>query len=232
MKKNRFMINKPLNKFLILSFFLPLTLVGQGKSTDTTFLNKKAIQAWHEKVLSAPLADSLHSLDKYVFHTNMGQFEVQIFPHLAPQTCQFFHRFVVTGFYNQTHIHRVVKNYLIQGGDILTRDSNPSNDGQGGLQYNIPAELNSLQHTAGILALARGKGLNQGTSQFFILLKDAPELDGQYTGFGRVSKGMQVLKKISHVPVTYASNQEKSRPINSVLITQVEYIPYKAANKK
>ncbi len=188
--------------------------------------NIKSAQDWHEYIQTIPLAKKLHSLDRYVFDTNVGSFEIQIFPHIAPQTCQFFHRFAVSGFYNNTQIHRVVKQYLIQGGDILTKDLDPSNDGLGGLEYSIPAEWNYLRHTSGIVSLARAKGSHQGSSQFFIILNDAPELDGQYTVFGRVSKGMDVLQKIGDVPVTYSSNQEKSRPINPIVITRIRYIPY------
>jgi peptidylprolyl isomerase len=109
---------------------------------------------------------------------------------------------------------------MIQGGDILSRDTDPRNDGMGDPGYTVPAEFSNLQHVRGVLSMARkGYNVNTAGSQFFICLAPAPHLDGQYTIFGRVAEGMDVVDKI-----IAANNSGKENPDNPVIMNKVKVV--------
>ena len=145
-----------------------------------------------------------------VFTTNMGTFEVQLATDLAPNTCANFISLAEKGFYNNLIFHRVIADFMIQGGD-------PNGDGTGGPGYEIKDEFHpALRHdAAGVLSMAN-RGPNTGGSQFFITVRPTSWLDGHHAVFGKVSKGMEVVYKIALVPTNY-----QDKPIKPVVIEKI-----------
>ena len=157
-----------------------------------------------------------------VMDTNYGTFYLEFFPKDAPNHVRNFKKLARSGFYSGTKFHRVIKGFMIQGGDPLTKDSNPSNDGMGNPGYTVNDEFNSRPHLKGTLSMANTGSPNSAGSQFFICLDAKPYLDGRYTVFGRVIKGMDVVEKIGNVPVT---GPEPSTPVEPVVLKKVTIIP-------
>jgi cyclophilin family peptidyl-prolyl cis-trans isomerase len=132
-----------------------------------------------------------------VIETNKGTIVFQMFPHKAPKTVNNFIKLANKGFYDGIKWHRVEPGFVIQGGDPLSKDDNPANDGLGGPGYEIKAEINDVPHTKGVVAMAHNaKSIDSAGSQFYITLADTPHLDGGYTVFGKVSEGMDVVESI------------------------------------
>lgn len=162
-----------------------------------------------------------------VLETSMGDIVVKFFPEIAPKHCRSFKRLAVSGFLNCTYFHRIIKGFVIQGGDILTRDDSPNNDGTGGPGYTVPAEFNDTSHDLGILSMARSSDPNSAGSQFFICLsrEKTKALDGNYTVFGRVVKGLDVVQKIGNVAVeANPMTGEPSFPVEHVYLYRVYMI--------
>lgn len=118
-----------------------------------------------------------------------GMVVIELFPDKAPKHVEQIKRLVRSGFYDGLTFHRVIDGFMAQGGD-------PKGDGTGGSGKKIPAEFSKVPHKRGILSMARAQDPNSADSQFFIVLKDSPFLDGQYTVFGRVISGMEFVDKI------------------------------------
>ncbi|MFD1885735.1 peptidylprolyl isomerase [Paenibacillus wenxiniae] len=125
--------------------------------------------------------------------------ELELYPKAAPNTVNNFISLVKKGFYDGLTFHRVIPGFMIQGGD-------PNGNGSGGPGYSIPGEFNEnnvqndLKHTRGVLSMARAGDPNSGGSQFFIMVADAPQLDGKYAAFGKVISGMDEVDKIVNLP--------------------------------
>lgn len=133
--------------------------------------------------------------------TKFGEMEAVLFPDLAPKHVESFLKLAKSGFYNGTIFHRIIPGFMIQGGDPLTKDpANRSRYGTGGPGYTVPAEFNRVVHEKGILSAARTADPNSAGSQFFLMVDKAPHLDGQYTVFGEVVKGLDVLDTIVSQP--------------------------------
>ena len=148
-------------------------------------LSEYEIDMIREKALNfnpEPISDS----DIIIFKTTLGTFEARFFSDKAPNHCLNFKKLANSGFYDQTTFHRVMPNFMIQGGDILSRDTDSRNDGLGGPGWTIDAEFNDIKHVKGILSMARGRDINSAGSQFFICVSAAPHLDGKYTAFGEI----------------------------------------------
>ena len=128
-----------------------------------------------------------------IMETTRGTLVLKLFPQLAPNHCNNFKKLANSGFYDGTRFHRVLPNFMIQGGDILSRDSDRSNDGTGGPGWTVDAEFNETQHKRGILSMARSSDPNSAGSQFFICSADATHLDGEYTAFGEVIENIYVV---------------------------------------
>ncbi|MEQ2814056.1 peptidylprolyl isomerase [Phascolarctobacterium faecium] len=145
-----------------------------------------------------------------VFETSMGDFEVKLATDLAPKTCENFINLAKKGFYNGVTFHRVIDNFMIQGGD-------PTGTGTGGPGYTIKDEFSSkLTHEgAGVLSMANA-GPNTGGSQFFITLRACPWLDGKHAVFGKVTKGMNVVYKIGK-----AKTDGNDKPLEPVTIKNI-----------
>ena len=141
--------------------------------------------------------------DTIIIETTKGMMKLQYFTDIAPEHCLNFKKLANSGFYDNTTFHRVIKDFMIQGGDILSRDSDRENDGTGSPGWKINVEFNPVKHDRGILSMARGPSPNSAGSQFFICLKDAHWLDGNYTAFGKVIENIQVIDFIADTPTDY-----------------------------
>lgn len=141
--------------------------------------------------------------------------ELELYPETAPESVANFVSLVKKGFYNGKTFHRVIEGFMIQGGC-------PKGNGTGGPGYNIKGEFaangvkNDLRHTRGTLSMARSMMPNSAGSQFFIMHRDAPHLDGQYAAFGRVTSGMEVVDRIASVKTDY-----NDKPATPVVMTEV-----------
>ena len=123
------------------------------------------------------------SNDIAILETSKGIIKIKFFDDIAPNHVLNFKKLCNSGFYDKTGFHRVIKDFMIQGGDILSRDSNRENDGTGSPGWTVKSEFSSLKHKRGIVSMARSNDPNSAGSQFFICVKDAPWLDGKYTVF-------------------------------------------------
>ena len=133
--------------------------------------------------------------------TSLGTIRVELFTDLMPKTAGNFIKLAKSGYYNGTIFHRVIPGFMIQGGDPNTKDpKKPETYGAGGPSEKLKAEFNDTPHRRGIVSMARTNDPNSAGSQFFIVVKDSNFLDGQYTVFGEVVKGMEVADKIVNLP--------------------------------
>jgi peptidyl-prolyl cis-trans isomerase B (cyclophilin B) len=135
-----------------------------------------------------------------VIETKFGKIEVGLFEGKAPGHVKNFKDLARKGFYDGTIFHRVIPGFMIQGGDPNTKSDDRSNHGMGGPGYSIKAEFNDTPHKRGILSMARSQDPDSAGSQFFVVVKDAAFLDGQYTAFGKVLSGMTVADQIVNAP--------------------------------
>lgn len=131
-----------------------------------------------------------------VLETNKGTIVVKFFPAKAPKTVENFKALAKKKFYDGTKFHRVIPGFMIQGGDPNSKNQDRSDDGMGGAEKNIDAEFNDTHHARGILSMARSQSPDSASSQFFITVDEAPHLDNNYTAFGQVVQGMDVVDKI------------------------------------
>jgi peptidyl-prolyl cis-trans isomerase B (cyclophilin B) len=161
-----------------------------------------------------------------LINTCHGQMVVEFWPDVAPGHVENFKKLARQGFYDGTAFHRVVKGFMIQGGDPLTKDAaNEASWGTGNPGYKIKAEFNDRPHVRGVLSMARSQDPNSAGSQFFICLADARFLDRQYTAFGTVIGGDDVLEAIGSVETTFAGGREKSRPTRRMSVESVQIVP-------
>ena len=160
-----------------------------------------------------------------VLKTTDGEMVVEFWPEVAPKTVENFKKLAREGFYDGTAFHRIMRGFMIQGGDPNTKDpSKESSYGTGGPGYKVPAEFNDRPHLRGVLSMARSADPNSAGSQFFICLGTASSLDHQYTAFGKVIKGLDVLDKIGATPVTRSAAGEPSKPTTRVALESVKVV--------
>ena len=144
-----------------------------------------------------------------------GKMEIELYKNIAPITVDNFVKLVNKGFYNGLTFHRIIKGFMIQGGC-------PLGNGTGGPGYSIKGEFksngvdNPLKHTRGVISMARAMNPDSAGSQFFIMHKDAPHLDGQYAAFGKVVSGIEVVDAIASVPTLF-----NDRPVEKVVINKI-----------
>jgi len=136
------------------------------------------------------------------FDTEAGLIQAELYPEQAPETVRNFLNLVATGSYDTTTFSRVVPGFVIQGGNLTTREGDWTNALAAHARHTIPDEPNKIPHEAGVLSMARPDTPNGATTHFFILLTNAPDLDGLFAAFGRVTKGMDVVERINKAPVT------------------------------
>ena len=161
-----------------------------------------------------------------VFKTSEGEMVAEFWSDVAPNTVENFKKLAKQGFYDGTAFHRIIKGFMAQGGDPLTKDpSKEARWGTGDPGYKIKAEFNKKPHEKGVLSMARSADPDSAGSQFFLCFGKVSQLDGQYTTFGRVIKGDEVLDKLANVPVTSSGSGERSKPVNRVALESVKIVP-------
>ena len=159
-----------------------------------------------------------------VIKTTEGEMVVKFWPDVAPKTVENFKKLARDGFYDGTAFHRIVKGFMIQGGDPLSKKDDPM-VGTGGPGYKIKAEFNDRPHVRGVLSMARSQDPDSAGSQFFICLADARFLDRQYTGFGELIKGDDVLGKIGDTATTRGGGGEQSKPLKRMGVESIKIVP-------
>ena len=160
-----------------------------------------------------------------LINTCHGQMVVEFWSDVAPGHVENFKKLAREGFYDGTAFHRIVKGFMVQGGDPLTKDAkNEARWGTGDPGYKIKAEFNDKAHVRGVLSMARSNDPNSAGSQFFICHGDATFLDRQYTAFGQVIAGDDVLEKLANVPTKSGGGGEKSTPIERVGVESITIV--------
>lgn len=148
---------------------------------------------------------------------NGDMIQAELYPETAPISVNNFISLIQKNFYDGLIFHRVIRGFMIQGGD-------PEGTGMGGPGYSIKGEFayngvkNDLKHTAGVLSMARSMMPNSAGSQFFIMHKDAPHLDGQYAAFGKVIEGMENVNKIAETATDYSDRPLQDQKIKTVTV--------------
>jgi len=155
-----------------------------------------------------------------VIETKFGKIEMEFFEDKAPGHVKNFKDLARKKFYDGTIFHRVMPGFMIQGGDPNTKSDDRSNHGMGGPGYSIKAEFNDTPHKRGILSMARSQDPNSAGSQFFIVVKDAAFLDGNYTAFGKVLSGMTVVDQIVNAPRDRGDNPNERIEMKVKLINR------------
>ena len=148
---------------------------------------------------------------------NGKKIKIELYPDIAPITCENFEKLVKQGFYNGLCFHRVIEGFMIQGGC-------PDGTGMGGPGYSIKGEFamngfeNNLKHTPGVLSMARSMMPDSAGSQIFIMHKTSPHLDGQYAAFGKVTEGLDIVDKIACVETDYYDKPLQEQKIKSITV--------------
>jgi len=148
---------------------------------------------------------------------NGREIKLELYPEHAPITVKNFEKLVNEGFYNGLTFHRIIKGFMIQGGD-------PLGNGMGGAKENIEGEFkrnghnNPIKHERGVISMARAFDPNSASSQFFIMHEDAPHLDGQYAAFGKVVSGMEAVDEIANIPTDYSDRPKIAVRMKKVYI--------------
>ena len=156
--------------------------------------------------------------------TDGSVMKAELYPEIAPNTVNNFISLIKKGFYDGLIFHRVIKGFMLQGGD-------PEGSGMGGPGYTIKGEFshngfaNDLKHTPGVLSMARSMMPNSAGSQFFIMHKTSPHLDGEYAAFGKVTEGMEVVNMIAETETDYSDRPKKEQKIKTMTVETfgVEY---------
>ncbi|MBA3882267.1 MAG: peptidylprolyl isomerase [Chthoniobacterales bacterium] len=185
--------------------------VGNVRSQDTS-----------EKTSMTPSSSPSASANEVaLIKTSEGEMFAELWPDVAPKTVENFKKLARQGFYDGTAFHRVIKGFMIQGGDPLTKDdSKQSRWGTGDPGYKVKAEFNDRPHTRGVLSMARSQDPDSAGSQFFICHGDPRFLDKQYTAFGKLIKGDDVLEKIAITQTT-----TPDRPVKRMNVESVKIVP-------
>jgi peptidyl-prolyl cis-trans isomerase B (cyclophilin B) len=190
----------------------------------TALFLSSTLFATEEKKAESPTMNA--SNEVAVIKTSEGEMVVQFWTDAAPNTIENFKKLAREGFYDGTIFHRIVKGFMIQGGDPNSKDPAKENSyGEGGPSYKIKAEFNDHSHERGVLSMARSSDPDSAGSQFFICLAPVRRLDHQYTTFGKLIKGADVLEKIGDTPVTRNNSGEMSKPTKRVVIESIKIVP-------
>lgn len=173
-----------------------------------------------------------------IIKTSKGEMVIELWADVAPKTVANFKKLAAQGFYDGTIFHRIIKGFMIQGGDPLTKDPAAQDRyGTGGPGYKIDAEFNSRPHVRGVISMARNgdpleasgqpprpQYANSAGSQFFICLDEAPHLNGKYTAFGKLIKGEEVLMRIGDSPTRSNRWGENSVPTERITIDSIKIV--------
>jgi len=180
---------------------------GQNNSGQDEAQNKEQAQ----------LEDLASQFSQATIKTNFGDITVKFYAKESPLTVNVFMNLAKKGFYDGTRFHRVIKDFMIQGGDPLSKDADPSNDGKGGPGFQFKDEINSYKLVKGSLAMANS-GPNTNGSQFFIVTAaSTPWLDGKHTNFGYVAEGLEIVEKIGN-----SETDKTDHPVKEVTVQSIE----------
>ena len=154
--------------------------------------------------------------------TTKGEITIELWNEVAPGTVENFTKLANDGFYDGTCFHRIMAGFMIQGGDPQTKDQALEDLwGTGGPGHTIKAEFSDRPHVRGVISMARSSNPDSAGSQFFICLAEANFLDGQYTAFGSLSSGDDVLSSIGDTPVETSNSGENSKPKERIEVTSI-----------
>ena len=194
-----------------------LTSIGCGSKTpnnaNTQSTNKENAQTPSNEVTPTPKNNPVVTITM----ANEEQIKVELYPDVAPNTVKSFISLVKKGFYNGLIFHRVIPEFMIQGGD-------PNGSGSGGPGYSIKGEftnngfVNNLKHERGVISMGRTSEPNSAGSQFFIMVGTKPSLDGDYAAFGKVISGMDAVDKIVNIPRDKNDKPNQNQVMKSVTV--------------
>ena len=200
--------------FCAVTLLASLALVSCGKAESTN-------------APAAKPADTNSIAEVAVIKTTEGTMVIEFWPDVAPKTVANFKKLAKKGFYDGTAFHRVIKGFMIQGGDPNTKDEAKQRTwGTGGPGYQIKAEFNDKSHQRGVISMARSSDPDSAGSQFFICHGSPRQLDHQYTVFGKLIKGDDVLEKIATTPT-----EGSDRPVKRMGIESVKIVPADSIKK-
>jgi peptidyl-prolyl cis-trans isomerase B (cyclophilin B) len=182
-----------------------------GNASTATTQDSPQTETRMPKSYNAPPPMTIDANKTYTatIDTDAGTMTAELYPKIAPQTVNAFVFLAREGFYEGVIFHRVIPGFMIQGGD-------PTGTGTGGPGYKLKAEFNDMKHERGVLSMARTADPNSAGSQFFVMHANSPHLDNQYTGFGKVTGGQDVIDKIANAP-----KGAQDRPTNPVKIKKI-----------
>ena len=189
-----------------------------NNQTSTEPKSDKKSEAQQEK-------SAVNTKEVAVIKTTEGEMVIEFWPDVAPKTVENFKTLAKKGFYDGTCFHRVIKGFMIQGGDPLTKDPNVEPRwGTGDPGYKIKAEFNSRTHERGVISMARSNDPDSAGSQFFICHGAPNFLDGKYTAFGKLIKGDDVLEKIATTPTHPPDRPNKRMGVESIKIVSADSV--------
>jgi peptidyl-prolyl cis-trans isomerase B (cyclophilin B) len=171
------------------------------------------------------MSTSASANEQAVIKTSHGEMTLAFWPDVAPKTVENFKKLARDGFYDGTAFHRIIKGFMIQGGCPNTKEGANGMPGTGDPGYKVKAEFNAKPHVRGVISMARSSHPDSAGCQFFICHGDARFLDRQYTAFGELVKGDDVLEKIANIPTKSSGGGEKSTPIERVTVESVKIVP-------
>ena len=196
---------------LMILFLLVVLLAGCRKEEAQIKVGEEMAEPSGE-----PAPEVAAGKEVAVIQTTLGTIVLEFFEKDAPHHVANFKKLAGQGFYDGIYFHRVIPGFMIQTGCPLTKDQDRSNDGTGGPGYTIDAEFNDRPHKRGTLSMARKPDPNSAGSQFFICQQAQPGLDGQYTVFGQVLEGMDVVDKIAN-----AQRDQRDNPLEKIVMEKV-----------
>jgi peptidyl-prolyl cis-trans isomerase B (cyclophilin B) len=195
---------------------IPVLLIGCGVSQDSK--ENKESQSISDEGTDNNATASTENLPIATIEVDgFGTIKAELYPEIAPNTVNNFIYLANSGFYDNLTFHRIIKDFMIQGGD-------PNGNGTGGPGYSIEGEFtsngtaNSLKHTEGVLSMARSQDPNSAGSQFFIMTKAASHLDGEYAAFGKVISGMDIVHEIENVKTGSNDKPKEDVVIKSIKV--------------
>ncbi|MBS0662021.1 MAG: peptidylprolyl isomerase [Verrucomicrobia bacterium] len=159
-----------------------------------------------------------------IIKTSYGEMTLAFWPDVAPKTVENFKKLANEKFYDGTAFHRIIKGFMIQGGCPNTKKGQSGIPGTGGPGHKVKAEFNAKPHVRGVISMARSAHPDSAGSQFFICHGDARFLDRQYTAFGELVKGDDVLERIATVPTTHGGGGEKSTPVDRIEVESIRIV--------
>ncbi|HTS03800.1 MAG TPA: peptidylprolyl isomerase [Thermoanaerobaculia bacterium] len=214
-------------RVLVTALALALAAASAGLAAPARPRKKPATKA-------AKARDYAHTLA--LLHTSQGDVTIRFFHDRAPNHVKNFIDLAASGFYDGTLFHRVIRDFIVQGGDPLTKDpknafiwGNAGKTDAKGNPVTLKPEFNDTSHKRGIVSMARSSAPDSASSQFFIVLKDYPSLDRQYTVFGEVVKGMDVVDRIASASDPDPSNPTLGKPRNPQKLLSIELLDEPAA---